>query len=143
MTNTYETSFKNHPFRFLTIPGHVGETFIPQEDLITAFTAAMPRLPREIHKKIIEDGSRETIEGSHKQRALVDGKITPVLNLMAVITIVQGLNGAMRDDKRFRKAAKGFRDFEVFFAENIGKAQRSLGTVPLWEKIFSDPAMIG
>lgn len=143
MLNTYETTFKGHPFRFLAIDGHAGETFIPQIDLITAFHAAMPRLPKEIHQMIIENGSRDCIDGMYKQRAFVDGSISPVLNLMAVITIVQGINGTIRDDKKFRKTSRGFREFETFFAKNIGKAQRSLGTVPLWQKIVSESAVIG
>lgn len=141
MTNIYATTFNGQPFRFVAIKGHPGETFIPYDDLINAFSTAIPGIPKELHHTVIIDGTREHFGAEDKQRAVIDGVIVPVINLMAVITIVQGLNGAIRENRTSRKAANGFRAFETFFAENIGKAERALGTVPVWARMGLSPAV--
>lgn len=140
MNHVYTTTFKGNPFRFVTVPGRQGETFIVQSDLIDAFCAAMPRLPRAIHEQVIRGGSRECFGPAERQRAYVDNAIVPVINLNTVISMVQGLNAAIREDKRFRKASKGFTEFQVFFAQSIGKAQDALGTVPFWNTLGFKPS---
>ena len=107
------------------------------KDVVSAFCVSMPKMPREINETVLSAGVRDTIDTIERARALVDGVIEPVVTLDAVLTMCQGLNGAMREDKRIKKAARGFEDFCVFFAQNTETACRYLGVSSPIDRLFA------
>lgn len=87
----YEANFKGHQFRFLTIAKHPGMVFVPQKDVLAAFYASMPKMPKEFNEHALALGIQESIEAGERQRAIVGGVIEPVVSTDAIMTMAQGM----------------------------------------------------
>jgi hypothetical protein len=131
----HETAFKGQAFRFLTIPTHRGTVFVPQSDVLNAFCAAMPKMPKEFNEVMLAECIRGTIEAGERQRAVIEGVIEPVISTDAIMTMCQGMNGAIRERKEIKKAAKGFDDFCTFFADNLGPALDAFGAPDIFDRM--------
>lgn len=138
----YEANFKGHQFRFLTISKHPGMVFVPQKDILAAFCASMPKMPKEFNEHAMALGIQCSIEAGERQRAVVDGVIEPVISTDAIMTMAQGMNGAIRERKDIKKLARGFDDFCTFFAKALGPATRAVGGLDFLDRMGFGKAYI-